>query len=152
MIDKLEKLIERLNGVDLVGYARQDCIDDEAEFCDRIRYQMEELGVMPDSTPIHRLGYPDSYIYAPRTIAHKIRTGQRIDHVTLRDTGRYHSSITMQNDSDGMWFVSSDFKAESLRAYYGETLSLTDDYLNLYITTTLKDNLLSQIKTELLYG
>lgn len=66
--------------------------------------------------------------YSPITIQIKRGKGQTTSHVTLRDTGAFHRSFSIQYLSDGFQIVASDWKTTDLmRAYGSEILGLSDD-------------------------
>lgn len=80
--------------------------------------QMYEQGVTADNKPLGE--------YAPSTIAIKRQKGQKTDHVTLRDTGDFHSEMVVKKEGVGKFTVTSeDWKAGTLEQNYGNIFGLT---------------------------
>ena len=72
--------------------------------------------------------------YAASTVQYKARTGQRYDHVTLRDTGDFHASFFIVYEADEFTIYADDEKTALLTSRYGnEILGLTPDNLELLI-------------------
>lgn len=77
--------------------------------------QQDELGVLNTGGPI----LPP---YAPSTIRRKMRKGQRTDHVTLHDTGFFHSTFRIHYNADGFALYATDVKGKHLTKRYGEEI------------------------------
>lgn len=83
--------------------------------------QHDEFGVLNTGEPIR----PP---YAASTIRRKIRKGQPTDHVTLHDTGYFHTTFQIRYDADGFELYATDAKGVFLTKRYGkEIFGLTDE-------------------------
>lgn len=67
--------------------------------------------------------------YAARTIQHKIETGERYDHVTLKDTSDFYESFKIKNGSEGIIITADTNKGgDDLAFIYGpKILGLTPE-------------------------
>lgn len=71
--------------------------------------------------------------YAPYTISRKIVKGDRYDHVTLKDEGRFYDSFIVIVDRNGFTIIADDFSVydQPLSVTYGlDILGLTKE--NMY--------------------
>lgn len=81
---------------------------------------------------VNRLGIAISTYapYAPRTIQLKTKKGQPTDRVTLRDTGAFHKSFTLEIGPVGFYITATDYKTQELVDKYGANIfGLTSDNL-----------------------
>lgn len=79
--------------------------------------QMYEQGIKSDGSVIGD--------YAPLTKEKKAAEGQRYDHITLRDTQRFHASMKVKFNDKSFKITADDRKTNDLT---GETEYLTDIY------------------------
>lgn len=85
--------------------------------------------------------------YAQRTIKKKLRKGQPVDRVTLRDTGEFYASFYIEFDADGFRVVSNDEKAKFLLAKYGEQiLRISNGDFNYFIREYIRPILMKRLK------
>jgi len=90
--------------------------------------------------------------YSPYTKKIKSTKGQRIDHITLRDTGEFHKSIKVILTSAGVQITSDPVKEDgtNLINEYGEAiLYLTESNLNEFKNDFLKPDLLIYFRNGL---
>lgn len=107
--------------------------------------QLNERGV--DGT-----GEPITPTYHPYTIHLKKLLRQTSTHVTLRDTGDFHMSITLEAGPNSFYFKSDDPKASQLaRKYGGKIFNLTAENLKSVIWDYVYSYLIEHLKTEI-YG
>lgn len=126
----------------------EQCLKEEIEkygyyLTDIIRIQLD-LGIDGNMRRI----YPP---YALRTIQKKIKKGQPIDRVTLKDTGAFYNSLYVVFEEDGFRIASSDEKVKYLIAKYGGPILRLDDrdftrFLRYYIRPVLAERLKEYIK------
>lgn len=90
--------------------------------------------------------------YSLFTVAMKRAEGQRYDHVTLKDTGRFHDSFTVRVTGDG-WIQDADdtsFYDEPLFEVWGiDVLGITDENMK-YIKEMIVENYIKYVTRELL--
>lgn len=87
--------------------------------------QLYEQGIKANNLPI----LPK---YTAFTKAVKARKGQRIDHVTLKDTGKFYESFEVVAGSDSFEIIAKDSKTEKLKAKYdSEILGLTEENIGI---------------------
>lgn len=86
--------------------------------------------------------------YRPSTIKYKSKKGQPTNRVTLKDTGKWYSSLEIAFDVDGFFITSAtdNIKSGYLKRKYGDRiLRLTNEnlsyVLNEYIRPKLKEHL-----------
>ncbi|MFZ4705545.1 MAG: hypothetical protein ACOYMF_06000 [Bacteroidales bacterium] len=83
--------------------------------------QLDEQGVL--STGVEIASYAP---YAPMTIEYKQTFGSGYgavtSHVTLHDTGAFHSSFTLEKEGAGVKLWATDSKTEELAYGYGEAI------------------------------
>lgn len=97
-------------------------------------------------------GYEENIIppYADRTIKRKISKGQPTDRVTLKDTGAFYQSLSIEFDNDGFRVVSDDKKAVHLLSRYGEdVLRLANKNLKELLTQYIRPILGERLKEYL---
>lgn len=88
--------------------------------------------------------------YAASTVQYKARTGQRYDHVTLRDSGDFHASFFIVYESDKFTIYADDEKTALLVGRYGpEILGLTPDSLELLVNR-LREAVVAQFRKKML--
>lgn len=85
--------------------------------------------------------------YRQSTIKKKIKKGQPIDRVTLRDTGEFYASLHVEFDENGFYVTSTDDKAKYLLKKYGKTIfRLTDENLKVLLNDYIKPELYLKLK------
>jgi len=87
----------------------------EAEVIDYVTEEQLLEGERADGTEIEPA-------YTPFTVEIKQAKGQPFDRVTLRDTGRFHDSISIEYLPASFAIVSDDSKARSLERKYGTNI------------------------------
>lgn len=91
--------------------------------------------------------------YSWRTIRKKIKKGQPVDRVTLRDTGEFHKSLHVEFDSEGFYVTSTDDKAQYLLSRYGKTIfRLTNENLNILLREYIRPSLIEKMKEYIKHG
>lgn len=96
--------------------------------------QLYERGVRGNGRPL-----PD---YSPGTIKRKQKKGQRYDHMTLRDTGKFHKSLWVHHTRTGFVVESGDPKAERILKKYGDsTIRLSRENLTVIVREVLRPGL-----------
>lgn len=104
--------------------------------------QLYQKGVLNDGSSI-------SPYYAESTIKRKIRKGQRYDHVTLRDTKKFHDSFKVIYEPEGFRITANDSKRAYLEKRYSEAIyGLTEDSQE-ELKVGIKDYLLNRIQALL---
>jgi hypothetical protein len=112
----------KIDFIDLAGEVLLDMSDFIAELN---RNQMQKKGIRGDGTEITPL-------YTELTDFLKTRKGQRTDHVTLKDTGSFHNSITADIYGNDLILDATDSKTSDLLDKYGdEVLGLTNESIKL---------------------
>lgn len=90
--------------------------------------------------------------YTPYTVSIKRMLGQTTTHVTLKDSGDFHASVTLVADATSFHFSSDDPKADYLIEKYGsDVLNLTEDNVSSVVWDFIFSTLLDNLKTEI-YG
>lgn len=91
--------------------------------------------------------------YAPRTIKRKIKKGQPTDRVTLKDTGKFYSSLRLESDEIGFRVVSNDEKVKYLVDRYGQAILRLSNYeLKNLLRDYIRPALVERMKTYLQNG
>lgn len=92
--------------------------------------------------------------YAPRTIKRKIKKGQPIDRVTLRDTGDFYGSLHLSYDDGGFYISSTDQKLSNiLKSRYGKPiLRLSNENLSELINKYIRPSLTEKLKDYIRNG
>ena len=91
--------------------------------------------------------------YTARTIRKKHKKGQPYDRVTLKDTGKFYSSLDIKFDETGFYVTSSDSKAEALLKRYGKTIfRLTDANLKTLLNDYIRPSLKKKFKAYIQNG
>lgn len=92
--------------------------------------------------------------YAPRTIKRKIKKGQPIDRVTLRDTGDFYGSLHLSYDDEGFYISSTDQKLSNiLKSRYGKPiLRLSNENLSELINKYIRPSLTEKLKDYIRNG
>lgn len=120
----LLQLSERWSKIDFIDLAG-DVLNDMSDYIAELnRNQMESKGIRADGTDIDPL-------YTELTDFIKTRKGQRTDHVTLKDSGSFHNSISADIYGTELILDASDSKTSDLIDKYGEVLGLTDESIML---------------------
>lgn len=85
--------------------------------------------------------------YAEITKKRKLKKGQPINRVTLRDTGEFHSSLHVEFDDEGFYVTSDDDKAKYLLDRYGKTIfRLSNENLNTLLREYVRPSLMDKLK------
>ena len=85
--------------------------------------------------------------YAEITKKRKLKKGQPIDRVTLRDTGEFHNSLHVEFDDEGFYVTSGDDKAKYLLDRYGKTIfRLSNENLNTLLREYVRPSLTDKLK------
>jgi len=95
--------------------------------------QLFEKGIDSRGISLESIGGP----YSPFTIEVKLQKGQRVDHVTLKDTGEFYESFRVQVDKDFFTIDANPMKDDTnLFTEWGEDiLGLTDENLQILINS-----------------
>lgn len=89
--------------------------------------------------------------YTLNTQFRKVRKGQPIDRVTLRDTGEFYNSIYLVFDKGGFYLTSSDDKFKHLKKKYGpRILRLTNENLSYILDEVIRPELAKRLKEAVL--
>ena len=88
--------------------------------------------------------------YAAKTVAVKKRKGQRTDHMTLKDTGRFHNSFYVLAFMKFFEQGAKDRKTDMLEKRYDNIFGLTEANLNkllwdMGLVERLKENYLMRV-------
>lgn len=85
--------------------------------------------------------------YAEITKKRKLKKGQPINRVTLRDTGEFHDSLRVEFDDEGFYVTSDDDKAKYLLDRYGKTIfRLSNENLNTLLREYVRPSLADKLK------
>jgi hypothetical protein len=106
--------------------------------------QLEEFGI--DSKGV-QLG-----IYKQTTVSYKIQKGQRYDHVTLKDTGKFYNSFNIRVNVNEIVLDADDTTYYDMPLFdvWGvDVLGLTDENME-YIKKMILENYVKYIYNELL--
>jgi hypothetical protein len=106
--------------------------------------QLEEFGI--DSKG-RQLG-----IYKQTTVSYKIQKGQRYDHVTLKDTGKFYNSFNIRVNVNEIVIDADDttyYDVPLFDVWGVDVLGLTDENLE-YIKKMILENYVKYIYNELL--
>lgn len=88
--------------------------------------------------------------YAPVTVRRKKKKGHPFDRVTLRDTGNFHKSLTIEYGADWFKLGSNDAKRAYLERKYGEQIyGLTPANIE-QLTVMIRDQFIEIAKRKLL--
>jgi hypothetical protein len=91
--------------------------------------------------------------YSKKTLKIKQEKGQRTDHITLRDTEKFHNSISLQLDNSGITTIAPGAEKDdgNLMDIYGEDIiKLTDKNKDKLIENIYIPSLTQIIKNEYL--
>lgn len=95
--------------------------------------------------------------YSKWTAARKEADGERFDHVTLRDTGRFYASMKVKFDEKSFRITADDKKVNDdggvtyLTDEWGdEILGLRDEVLDSIIHNTIKPNMQAAFRAKIL--
>ena len=113
-------LYEKWSKIDFLDLAGETLLEMDEFIADLNRKQMDEKGVRADGSKIT----PE---YKEITKLIKDSKGQTISHVTLHDTGDFHSSIFADIKSGSLIMDATDSKTSKLLEDYGEVLGLTEE-------------------------
>lgn len=136
----------------------KDILDDELR--DEIMRNKEVILKMITEEQLYNLGIEGQGIeiwsyqpYKARTVRRKRKKGQPYDRVTLKDTGKFYSSLDIQFDSSGFYVTSSDEKANALLEKYGKTIfRLTNENLKTLLNDYIRPSLKEKFKTYIKHG
>ena len=89
--------------------------------------------------------------YHMSTIRIKLKKGQPVDRVTLRDTGRFHRSFKLRTDAEGFYIEPTDGKTEMLKNRYGSLiLRLSPDNVSELLRGYIRPYLVKRLKNHYL--
>lgn len=118
--------IERLNDDDIWFYSMNQKVKDEIVRMNTID-QLYEKGIDSLGNPITGLYGAE---YAPLTVQIKRAKGQRYDHITLRDTGKFYKSFYVLVQKDYFEINADDtshYDAPLFQVYGEDVAGLTED-------------------------
>lgn len=92
--------------------------------------------------------------YSQRTIKNKLKKGQPIDRVTLRDTGDFYNSLYVEIDEDKFYVTSTDEDLMAiLKEKYGSPiLRLSNENLSILLNEYIRPSLKEKLKNYLQHG
>lgn len=92
--------------------------------------------------------------YAQRTIKNKLKKGQPINRVTLRDTGDFYKSLYVEFDDDGFYVTSSDTDLMNLlkEKYGSPILRLSNENMSILLHEIIRPSLKEKLKEYLQHG
>lgn len=92
--------------------------------------------------------------YTARTIKNKIKKGQPVDRVTLRDTGDFYKSLRVEFDEDGFYITSTDEDLMNLlkEKYGSPILRLSDSNMSILLHEFIRPSLKEKLKEYLQNG
>lgn len=64
--------------------------------------------------------------YHPKTISYKIKMGQRHDHMTLNDKGKFYSTFKFKNEQQDFIISADTIKKGEANADYGKIIQLSN--------------------------
>lgn len=117
--DEVRKVIHEDGGAWMFAFSHKDLRDEVVRLNQE---QLYEYGIKSDGTFV----LPD---YSPFTIEIKRKKGQRYDHVTLKDTGKFYASFRVVYGKD--WFEvladdESGYDTPLFEIYGDEVMGLTE--------------------------
>ena len=127
----INSLLQASLKIDL-AFLVEDAMHDTASGYVDLQKQQLFAGTQSDASQITRLGasYP---VYAPSTVKAKIKKGQPVDRVTLKDTSSFYDGIFAEARSEGFAVDSLDPKSGKLQSDYGPKIfGLDEDYRSQY--------------------
>lgn len=135
----LHELQRRLSGFDIGNEVRESIIETQDAITELNRGQMF-IGKRSDGSEI-------TPTYSDLTIILKEEKGQPSDRVTLKDTGDFWDSLTVDVDSDTFTMDATDSKTDRLSKKYGDKIlglsdeSKREEYIPLYFFPELKNRI-----------
>ena len=136
----------------------KDILDDELR--DEIIRNKEVILKMITEEQLYNLGIEGRGIeiwsyqpYTANTVRRKHKAGQPYNRVTLKDTGKFYSSLNIRFDNKGFYVTSSDEKANALLERYGKTIfRLTDENLKILLNDYIRPSLKEKFKIYIKHG
>ena len=136
----------------------KDILDDELR--DEIIRNKEVILKMITEEQLYNLGIEGRGVeiwsyqpYTASTIQRKHKKGQPYDRVTLKDTGKFYSSLDIPFDNSGFYVTSSDEKANALLEKYGKTIfRLTNKNLKILLNDYIRPSLKEKFKAYIKHG
>lgn len=111
------------------------------------KHQLYDLGTMSDGEPTGQYSNATKYFYKPLAAAEG-RDG-KTDHITLKDTGDFYSSMKVRQEDDVFYIEADMVKEDSdLEARFPEALGLTDESKE-EIINEIKPKILEAIRQEI---
>ncbi len=158
-LDKLSKLIKKLDGLDAFIIAQTDRIigKDKRVLEDDNRKQLSFAGIGSDGLQLTYMGYRVSpldpeQIYTAQYSKYKNKKGGQTSFVDLRLTGEFHRSILLIQENPGRWkFVSESVeKFGWLTNMYGDNiLGVTEDFLQEFSDEKIQPQLQTSVEKYL---
>lgn len=134
--EKLEILISRLQDFeDNINQIVKEAILENIDAIIRLQIDQLDRGVTTENTSIQ----PP---YAQSTIIAKIRKGQPTNRVTLKDTGDFYNSFTIEVNDDNFEIKPTVFYAQFLLRRYSQIIGLTEDNLKTVAETYILPKLI----------
>lgn len=153
MLGKLFKLIDNvqsLNKNEVMYEVLQDKTL-QAEVLDlNTQKQLYDEGV--DSLGRSLGEYSAATIYGTSTFEGKISKGQRYDHITLNDTGRFYNSFRFVNEADGFTITADSITDEGTdltKTFGQEIIGLTSESKAILIDE-IKPRMVEVVRAEIL--
>lgn len=131
MFGKLQRLIDNvqnLNVNEVMYSAMQDKVLQSQVLDLNTKNQLYEQGV--DALGNSLGEYATATIYGTSNFAGKIEKGQRYDHITLNDTGRFYDSFRFVNEADGFTITADSITDEGTdltKQYGNKIIGLTSE-------------------------
>jgi hypothetical protein len=139
----LHELQRRFSGFDITEEVRESIIETSDEITELNRGQMF-IGKRSDGSEI-------TPTYSDLTIELKEQKGQPSDRVTLKDTGAFWDSLTVDVNSDSFTIDATDSKTEKLSKKYGDKIfgltaeSKREEYIPLYFFPALQKRITGKL-------
>ena len=121
-MNRIQEQIAKLKALKSLQTKIKDFVlENEKEIVSLNQEQLYDKGLRANNTPVKPL-------YTQFTKAVKVSKGQRIDHVTLKDTGDFYKSFELIVTDKSFEIIAKDSKTEKLKdKYKPEILGLTEE-------------------------
>lgn len=111
-MDILTELINKIEEIDINKVLDEYFTKNKEFILDLNKEQLYEFGVRSDDTKIGD--------YKPSTVSYKKRKGQRHDHITLKDTGKFYDSFTLDFEGQELIFDAFPLKFAKISLKFNE--------------------------------